>query len=586
MQTETRKLPFQPTTLDPETGRVRVTWTTGAPVLRRDAKGPFLEILSLDDGAVDLSRLIGGPVLDTHRQQSLGDVLGRVADAGIDSGAGWAVVEISARHKDLIDDIGRGIVRQISVGYQILAAVEGRDNGERTLTATRWQPFELSFVPIGADPGASTRVLKGDPMNAPHEAPALENRAQVNQEIRSIVAIAGLSRSVADELIDAGADADAARKRAFDELAKRQAPAVSSIQVGESFDNPRTRAQWIGEAAFANAGTGREISAPARQYANVRGPLDVARACLEAVGERTAMLSPASLIERAMSTSDFPLAMSASANLALRASYDAATPAIMQVVEERTAPDFKDQDVFIVSGADTLVRKNEGGEITYGSVEEHGEKMRVVTFARAEAWTREALINDSRGAFLDRPAQLGRAARETEALELIALLTAGSGLGPVMSDGKRLFHADHGNLASAGTIVDTGNLGAARLAMRKQVDLKGRRIGVEPRFVLVPPDAEMVAEAALANIQPTTTAAYNPFAHLRLLVEARLENPTRWYVIGSGVSGAVIVRLEGRAGPQLDSMVDFNTKNINYSVLSDFGVGFVDHRGWYSNPGA
>lgn len=587
MQTETRKLPFQPTTLDPETGRVRVTWTTGAPVLRRDAKGPFLEILSLDDGAVDLSRLIGGPVLDTHRQQSLGDVLGRVADAGIDSGAGWAVVEISARHKGLIDDIGRGIVRQISVGYQILAAAEGRDaSGERTLTATRWQPFELSFVPIGADPGASTRVQKGTDMDAQHEAPALENRAQVNQEIRAIVAIAGLARAVADELIDANADADAARKRAFDEIAKRQAPIVSAIRVGNSLDDPRTRAQWIGEAAFANATRGREISEPARQYAHVRGPLDMARAVLEANGERTAMLSAASLIERAMTTSDFPIAMSNAANLAARAGYDAAPAVLLQLAEERTAPDFKEQTVFVPSGADTLELKGEHGAITYGSADEYGETLQVVTYAKGEAWTREALVNDSRGAFLDRPAQMGRAARETEVLRAVALLTSNSGTGPTLSDGDPLFHTDHANVASSGHSPDVTTLSAARLAMRKQTDLKGRRLGVEPRYVLVPPDLETVAQQILSVVQATQTSNVNPFSALTLLVESRLTDTARWYVVGTGVPGLVIVRLEGRAGPQIDTEVDFDTKNIKYSVLNDFCVGFVDFRGWYSNAGA
>ena len=41
-------------------------------------------------------------------------------------------------------------------------------------------------------------------------------------------------------------------------------------------------------------------------------------------------------------------------------------------------------------------------------------------------------------------------AAEFEASFLVDLLVQGSGLGPTLDDGKRLFHTDHGNLAATG----------------------------------------------------------------------------------------------------------------------------------------
>ena len=57
-----------------------------------------------------------------------------------------------------------------------------------------------------------------------------------------------------------------------------------------------------------------------------------------------------------------------------------------------------------------------------------------------------------------------------------------------MSDGKALFHTDHGNLAGSGAAPGETTLSAARLAMRKQTGLGGGLIDVTPYAVLIPPD--------------------------------------------------------------------------------------------------
>ena len=77
-------------------------------------------------------------------------------------------------------------------------------------------------------------------------------------------------------------------------------------------------------------------------------------------------------------------------------------------------------------------------------------------------------------AVVSSPHGLGQAAAETEARILVTWLEAGSGNGPTMSDGKTLFHADHGNKSGTGAVISDAALSAARLALRTHED--GRKL--------------------------------------------------------------------------------------------------------------
>ena len=60
----TRALGFTPRTIDDAARTVELVASTGAGVERADIAGPFTEVLSLQPGAVDLSRLDGMPLLE------------------------------------------------------------------------------------------------------------------------------------------------------------------------------------------------------------------------------------------------------------------------------------------------------------------------------------------------------------------------------------------------------------------------------------------------------------------------------------------------------------------------------------------
>ena len=592
----TRRADLAPSSADRDARTVEVIWSTGAPVRRRDMAGQYVERLSLAPEAVDLSRLQGASVLDAHRQSAVRDVLGSVQSAAVDGKYGTALIRFSARPEvePLWQDILSGILRHVSVGYSVEDWAESIENGARVLTAIRWTPHEISLVPTPADPGARIRMETDMPdtiitTTAPSDR---QTRATINIEIRTIARIAGLDQSWIDGQIDSAADADTARRAAFDALASRSAPTIRTeqvrVEIGDSQDDPSLRARQMGEALYARINPLHQLSDPARRYAYAT-PVDMAKELLNLRGESTMALSPASLVTRALhTTSDFPIILGNTVGRVLRDAYQAAPSGIRRLGRQTSARDFRSVNKIMLGEAPLLEKLNEHGEIKAGTMAEAREAYKIETWAKKIGITRQVLVNDDIGAFSDLARRMGQGAAETEARILVTLLEANSGAGPTLSDTKALFHVDHGNKAATGAVISDTTLSAARLALRTQKGIDGRIIRVTPKNLLVPPALETVAEKWLATIAPATAADVNPFSGaMSLVVEPRLSSATRWYVTADPgeIDGLEFAYLSGNEGPQVESRSGWDVDGVEIRVILDFGAGFIDHRGWFQNLG-
>jgi len=592
----TRRADLAPSSANCDDRTVEVIWSTGAPVRRRDMAGPYVERLSLDPQAVDLSRLQGASVLDAHRQSAVRDVLGSVQSAAVDGQRGTALIRFSSRPEvePLWQDVLSGILRHVSVGYSVEEWAEATENGARVLTAVRWTPHEISLVPTPADPGAHIRMETNmtDTTIIP-APPETQTRAAINTEIRSIARIAGLDQAWIDGQIDAATDADTARRAAFEALATRSAPTIRTEQVrvemGDSQDDPALRARQMGEALYARINPRHELSEPARRYAYAT-PVDMAKELLTLRGESTMALSPASLVTRALhTTSDFPIILGNTVGRVLRDAYQAAPSGIRRLGRQTSARDFRSVNKIMLGEAPLLEKLNEHGEIKAGTMAEAREAYKIETWAKKIGITRQVLVNDDLGAFSDLARRMGQGAAETEARILVTLLEANSGNGPTLSDTKALFHVDHDNKAASGAVISDATLSAARLALRTQKGIDGRIIRVTPKNLLVPPALETVAEKWLATIAPATAADVNPFSGaMSLVVEPRLSSATRWYVTADPgeIDGLEFAYLSGNEGPQVESRSGWDVDGVEIRVILDFGAGFIDHRGWFQNAGA
>lgn len=607
----TRRASFAPRSVDQDARTVDVVWSTGAPVKRRDFDGSYIERLSLDPKAVDLSRLVGASVLDAHRQTAVRDVLGTVRDAAVTGKEGTATIQFSARPEvePIWQDVTAGILRHVSVGYSVEEWADSTEDGQRVRTAIRWTPHEISLVPSPADPGATVRMEDNvmEPRTAaPEDDPAhstvandnagtdeVQTRAAINTEIRSIARVAGLDQAFVDGLIDRQADADEARRAAFEELARRGGGDIRTeqtrVELVDSHDDPETRARQMGEALYSRINPRHELSEPARRYAYAT-PVDMAKELLTLRGFQTTGLSPATLITRALhTTSDFPIILGDTMGRTLRDAYQAAPSGIRRLGRQTSAKDFRSINKLMLGEAPMLEKLNEHGEIKAGTMTEAKEAYKVETWARKIGITRQVLVNDDLGAFSDLARRMGQAAAETEARILVDLLASNTGNGPKMDDGKALFHVDHGNKAAAGATISDATLSAARLALRTQKGLSGQPIRVTPKHLLVPPALETEAEKWLATVAAAKAADVNPFSGaLSLVVEPRLASATRWYVTADPgeIDGLEFAYLAGGEGPQVESKSGWNVDGVEIRVILDYGAGFVDHRGWYANAGA
>lgn len=159
-------------TFDAQKRTVEVVFTTGAAVRRTrylgwDTAIPFDEILTVSREAVDLSRLnAGAPALDSHSIYSTFCQVGVVDGAHIEGGQGLATIRFPSKGVDESADrmaalVGEGIIRNVSVGYiinavRVVSPEKAGDIEQRI--ATRWMPYEISFVTVNADADAQVRA--------------------------------------------------------------------------------------------------------------------------------------------------------------------------------------------------------------------------------------------------------------------------------------------------------------------------------------------------------------------------------------------------------------------------------------------
>ncbi len=580
----TRAATFEPSTFDKNKRTVQVVFSTGADVTRSDFEGPYVERLSLEPGAVDLSQLIGGPVLDNHdRFSGVRAILGVVETAAVDGQRGVATIRFSERPEvqGIAADVQAGIIRSVSAGYTVQTwRTEKRSDGTRIKTATAWTPKEVSFTPLAADPAAKTR-----------NEVTMEQQQQ--EQVRSIATAVGVAATFADDLIQRNVSLDDARTAIIREAARavpvidNRAPATVTREAA-----PEDVTRAAGEALYCRIDPTFNPSEQARPFVG-RRLADVARELLRQRG-LNALGSDAEVITRSLNTtSDLANVVGTFANKVVAQSYQTA-PSGIKVVCKRGAshPDFKGRNLVRRGELPTLEKTNENGEFKRGSIVDGKESYSVGTYGKVFGMSRQLVINDDLGLLADIASGWGLAAQEFENGFLVDKLTENTGAGPTLADTLALFHSTHGNLAGSGAAIGETTISAARLALRGMKGIDGvTPINATPRYLMVPAAKETAAEKFLASIYAATTADVNPFAgKLQLVVDPRLDakSATRWYIFADPAVLPCIeyAYLAGFEGVNIETRNGFDVDGVEIRARLDFGAGGVDYRGAYCNPGA
>ncbi|MDQ3366650.1 MAG: Mu-like prophage major head subunit gpT family protein [Myxococcota bacterium] len=627
----TRSAPFVKSTLDVEKRTVQMIWTTGARVLR-GGYDRYLEELSLDPGHVRMGRLQNGaPLLDSHDQSGMDSIIGVVESAQLDGKRGTAVVRFDRGPKGeaAMRMVAEGTLRGVSVGYAVhkLTPVEDDATTTPVFRATDWEPHELSLTAIGADPGAHVRSnrtketamsKKNSSVPADIAALVVDDSSELGTESRAAdvglqaerersAGIARIARAftrglapsdstaleqLGDQLIRGGVSLERARARLTDERAARDDLQFDRrdprIEAGRGSN---TRSIELMAEALASRFGGPPPSDDAKQYVRL-SPTDFAKHFLEQRGVNTRTMSKNQIVERSIgagmhTTSDFPSLLTETGNRMLRTAYESYKGGLQRTARQVSAPDFRPIQKLQFGEVGTLDKVVEGGEFKNGTFTMSKDGYSLATFGRIFAVSRQAIVNDDIGAFMEMSTRLGRASSEFIASQLVALLASN----PLSSDGFAVFHANHGNLAGVGAVISVASLGVAMKSMRMQKGLDGvTPIDVTPKFLVVPAALESVALQAVAQITPSVTSDVNPFAgKLEVIVDPRLDasSVTAWYLAAdpAAIDGIEYAYLDG-TGPELLIKEGWRIDGIEWKVRLDFGAGFVDYRSWYKNNGA
>ena len=632
-----------PATLDEQDRSIEVVWSTGARVRRQPLFGePFDEELSMDPSSVRLERLnAGGPLLKVHDLRTLDSIIGSVVpgSARIHNGRGVARVRFSERDdvEPIWADVQAGHLRAVSIGYQVHRFEVSRPaNAPEVWRAVDWTPFEISAVPVGADPAAGFRSV--DPLSpcvvdrddASHQMRTSMEETNVTQtptqatpepitraadpqpDTQALIANAqtaerervgtiydlagrlGLERSLAEDLVGRGVAIDEARRVILDKVAdtaeKTRTFGQVSVPLGGREERLTRRDAVANALLHRYSPTLFGLSDPAREYRGMT-LLELSREFLASAGVNVRGMSRDEIATRALhSTSDFPEVLSAVTNKTLRQAYDVYPRTFVPFCRQVLATDFKAMNRVQLGEAPQLLKVSEGGEFKRGTISESKESYRIETYGRVVAITRQVLINDDLDAFTRIPAMYGTAIATLESDVVWGIVTANA----AMADGVTLFHATHKNLAGTGTALSVAAVGEGRASMAKQTGLDKKTVlNIRPGYLVVPAALELAAEQLIAqNLVPAKTGDVVPqsIRTLTPISEPRLDavSTGAWYLAANPAQIDTIefAYLEGQQGAYIETRNGFDVDGVEIKCRLDFGAKAIDWRGLYRNPGA
>ena len=644
----TRSTALTPATLDKEGRSIEAVMASEAPVeIWSWDHGLVREVLVMDGAKWPASGQV--PLLDTHDRHSSRSVLGSVTSIRAEGGELLGTVRFSQTADDILTKVEEGHLTDFSVGYSPTRSVyveegktrtiKGREFTGPVLVTTHWRVKELSICPIGADENAKARAeATYTHTNTPTEEEVM------NEELKKMLQARGLAPDATDEQSRAFlqkliADGDAATQKALDDaqaesirsererageimaLGRRfelDEDAKQAVTSGMSLDAFRqtvlekveqkraddpvpsfkvemgpTDAEKYRQAASDSLALrgGLSLDKPAPGAEDLMGysMREIAREMLLRSGQR-APSNPLEMVGRALTSSDFPTILANVANKFLFAGFEGAEETWNQWCGTASASDFKTLHFPRVSEMDDLEEIPEAAEYKYGKRTEAEEQVKLATYGKLLAITRQAIINDDLNALQDVPRAHGEAAARKVGDLPYAVLAAN----PKMGDNVDLFHDTHANKATnAALAVDS--LAAGIKLMKLQKDLQGkRRLNIRPMYFLAPVAIEGTAEQFFRTgeiggetNQPNLV---NPYAgsYLTRIYEPRIDDiaATVWFLAGQKGKTITLFFLNGVQTPYLETKQGWNVDGIEYKVRIDAAAKAVDWRALFRNDAA
>jgi hypothetical protein len=202
--------------------------------------------------------------------------------------------------------------------------------------------------------------------------------------------------------------------------------------------------------------------------------------------------------------------------------------------------------------------------------------------------SREAIINDDLQAIKQIPTKLAVAAAYTLAEFVYGFLSGN----PAIYDTNPLFTsgAPHNNLGASN--LSTAAMQSGITAMREQTNYAGKRLGLRPRFLVVPPELEWTAMVVTksAGVPGSSNNDINPMlGYVQPIVSPQLASTTQWFLIGDPreIDTLEVGFVGGQVSPILliqDNALlglNFSQDAVSFKCRHEYGACITDYRGLY-----
>jgi len=255
------------------------------------------------------------------------------------------------------------------------------------------------------------------------------------------------------------------------------------------------------------------------------------------------------------------------------------------------------EHILTFGGIGTLDTKAEGEAVNYTSpIEGFLTTFTHVVYAKGIRITEEAWSDDLYGVMEDSPAELGGAAAANRESITANHFNNGFDSSYTGADGKELFATDHvrengdsykNELSTAADLSRT-SLEQANIDFRNFRTGGGRRMQIQPKTLLVPPDLQYEAVRILdSSLQPEDdTNAVNPIsdAGLTLQVWDYLTDSDAWFLLAD--KGDHKLTIYDREPFTTSHIFDFDTGDIKFKGKERFSSSWGDPRGLFGSPGS
>lgn len=449
-------------------------------------------------------------------------------------------------------------------------------------------------------------TTQGEDPEAVRKAATEAERKRV-ADITSAVRAAKLPNDFAEKLISEGKSIDESRAAIIEEFAKEDPNKGRSgqrIEVGND-RSAELRAQAVTAGIILRGKPellrgerklfSDEVIAEAhREYRGMK-LLDLAKDALTRGGIDFKGLNDVEIVGRAFtsSSSDFPVLLEGANRTVLLANYQAASDTWRRFCTTGSVSDFREHKRLRMGTFSDLEAIQENGEYKNKKITDADfEKVSVDTKGNIINLTRKMIINDDLSGFLRLPEMLGRAAARSIENDVYALLKEGSGLGPLMADGKRLIHADHKNIATPGA-PSVAVLDAMRQQMAVQTDKDGNDfLDIRPQLALSP-------LALGSTLRELNAMEYNSTAQKEekrpnvvrgifndIIDTPRLTGNAYYMFADPSIEPVLEVNfLNGEQNPYMESEQGFTTDGVRWKIRLDYGVDAIGWRGVIRNAG-